>query len=108
MDIPWHEVVVAALLPTSGAVVLSAAFGLLRLPDFFLRMHAPALAATLAAWIVAFASIVHVSARTGEPSLRAVLVIVLLSITVPVTTMMLARAALFRQRLAGDPSPPPL
>jgi multicomponent K+:H+ antiporter subunit F len=44
-------------------VVLVAALGLWRLPDFFLRMHAPALASTLAAWIVTLASIVHFSAR---------------------------------------------
>jgi hypothetical protein len=57
------EWVVALLLLCSGAVVLIAAIGLLRLPDFFLRMHAPALASTLAAWIVTFASIVHFSSR---------------------------------------------
>ena len=41
------ELLVAALLLASGVIVLVAALGLWRLPDFFLRMHAPALASTL-------------------------------------------------------------
>lgn len=104
----WNEFVVALLLLASGIVVLVAALGLWRLPDFFLRMHAPALASTLGAWLVTFASIVHFSVRQGSPSLHVWLVIVLLSITAPVTTVLLARAALFRRRRAGDELPPPL
>jgi multicomponent K+:H+ antiporter subunit G len=108
VDVPLNEIVVAAMLLSSGAVVLSAALGLLRLPDFFLRMHAPALASTLAAWLVTFASIVHFSARAGQLSLHVWLIIVLLSITAPVTTMVLGRAALFRERVRGGNVPPPL
>ena len=102
------DIVVALLLLASGVVVLLAALGLLRLPDFFLRMHAPALASTLAAWIVTFASIVHFSARGEGLSLHVWLIIIVLSITAPVTTIVLARAALFRRRQAGDDLPAPL
>lgn len=108
MMAPISEIVVALLLLASGAVVLAAALGLWRLPDFFARMHAPALASTLAAWIVTLASIVHFSVRAGELSLHVWLIIIILSITAPVTTLVLARAALFRRRLAGDALPPPL
>jgi multicomponent K+:H+ antiporter subunit G len=108
MMAPFSEIVVALLLLASGAVVLAAALGLWRLPDFFARMHAPALASTLAAWIVTLASIVHFSVRAGELSLHVWLIIIILSITAPVTTIVLARAALFRRRLAGDDLPPPL
>ncbi|MBL8275562.1 cation:proton antiporter [Roseateles puraquae] len=102
------ELLVAALLLASGGFVLTAALGLWRLPDFFLRMHAPALASTLAAWLAAAACIVHFSAGEAGLSLQAWAVVILLSITAPVTTLMLARAALFRRRRAGDPLPPPL
>ena len=102
------ELVVAVLLVASGLVVLVAALGLWRLPDFFLRMHAPALASTLAAWIVTLASIIHFSSRGGGLSLHVWGVIIVLSITTPVTTIVLARAALFRRRQAGDDLPPPL
>lgn len=102
------EVVVALLLLSSGVIVLVAALGLARLPDFFARMHAPALASTLAAWVVSLASIVHFSTRAGSLSLHVWLIIIVLSITAPVTTIVLARAALFRRRQAGDELPPPL
>lgn len=108
LSTPWAETAVALLLLASGVVVLLAALGLLRLPDFFLRMHAPALASTLAAWIVTLASIVHFSSRGGGLSLHTWLIIIVLSITAPVTTIVLARAALFRRRQAGDALPPPL
>lgn len=105
---PLSEIVVALLLLASAAVVLIAALGLCRLPDFFSRMHAPALASTLAAWIVTLASIVHFSSRGGGLALHVWLIIIVLSITAPVTTVVLARAALFRRRQAGDALPPPL
>ncbi len=104
----WPEIVVALLLLASGVVVLVAASGLIRLPNFFARMHAPALASTLAAWIVSFTSILHFSTRGGGLTLHVWLIIIVLSITAPVTTIVLARAALFRRRRAGDDLPPPL
>ena len=100
------EAVVALLLLASGGVVLIAALGLLRLPDFFLRMHAPALASTLAAWLVTFASIVHFSSRGQGIALHSWLIIIVLSITAPVTTMVLARAALFRWHASDGAAPP--
>lgn len=100
--------VVAALLLSSGLLVLVAALGLWRLPDFFTRMHAPALASTLGAWIVSLASVVHFSAQGAGLTLHVWLIIIVLAITTPVTTLVLARAALFRRRLAGDDLPPPL
>ena len=99
------ELLVAALLLASGVLVLVAAIGLVRLPDFFQRMHAPAIATTLAAWSVALASIVHFSMLEARASLHVWLIVVLLAITAPVTTLLLARAALFRRRLAGDAPP---
>ena len=105
---PWPDIVVGLLLLASGAVVLAAGIGLWRLPDFFARMHAPALASTLAAWIVVLASVLHFSLREGGLALHAWLIIIVLSITAPVTTMVLARAGLFRARQAGEALPPPL
>ena len=102
------EGVVALLLLASGALVLTAALGLWRLPDFFQRMHAPSLASTLAAWSVTLASIVDFSLIEQRLSLHGIVVNVLLALTAPVTTVLLARAALFRRRQAGDPLPPPL
>lgn len=103
----WVEVVVAALLVLSGVFVLLAALGLLCLKDFFLRMHPPALAYTLGSWSVTLASILYFSMLESRPMLQTWLIIILLSITVPVTTLLLARVALFRRRLEGVADTPP-
>jgi multicomponent K+:H+ antiporter subunit G len=105
----WVEAVVAVLLVSSGVFVVISAIGLLRLQDFFLRMHPPALAYTFGSWSVTLASILFFSWRHGRPMLHPWLIIIMLSITVPVTTLLLARATLFRRRMAeAAETPPPL
>ena len=101
----WVEVTVAILLVASSLFTLIGAIGLLRLKEFFRRMHPPALASTMGAWCVALASIIYFSALKSSPVLHAWLIPILLSITMPVTTLLLARAALFRKRMAGDDVP---
>ncbi|MCD5979750.1 Na+/H+ antiporter subunit G [Pseudomonas quasicaspiana] len=102
----WVEILTAMLLIASSLFALTGALGLLSLKDFFQRMHPPALASTLGAWCVALASIVYFSALKSEPVIHAWLIPVLLAITVPVTTLLLARTGLFRKRMAGDDVPP--
>ena len=105
----WIEAIVAALLVCSAVFVLVAAWGLVRLKDFFQRMHPPALVFVWGSWCVSLASIIYFSALAHGPELHVWLIIILLSITVPITTVLLSRAALFRHRVAGRPDvPPPL
>ncbi|MCW2272302.1 Na(+)/H(+) antiporter subunit G [compost metagenome] len=101
----WIELLVAILLLLSSLFALSGALGLIRLKDFFQRMHPPALASTLGTWCVALASILYFSTLKQTPVLHAWLIPILMAITVPVTTLLLARAALFRKRMAGDKVP---
>lgn len=105
----WVEAVVAALLVMSGVFVLISAIGFLRLSDFFLRMHPPALAYTFGSWCVTLAGCLYFSMAESRVVLHPLLIIILLSMTVPVTTLLLARVALFRRRAAGmAETPPPL
>ena len=107
-DVPfWLQIVVAALLVFSGVFVVIGALGFLRLPGFFLRMHPPALTYTIGSWCVALAGVLYFSALDGRLVLHPLLVPVFLAITVPVTTLLLARVALFRRRLAGTSDTPP-
>ena len=103
----WVEFLVAALLLGSAVFALAGAWGLVRLKTFFLRMHPPALATTGSAWCVTLASILYFSSMSHELMLHTWLIIILLSITVPVTAMLLGRAALFRKRQSNDPTMPP-
>lgn len=105
----WIEAVVAFLVAASGVFVVISALGFLRLRDFFERMHPPALAYTFGTWSVALAAVLYFSALEGRLVLHPWLIVVLLSITVPVTTVLLARVSLFRRRRTGAPdTPPPL
>jgi multicomponent K+:H+ antiporter subunit G len=99
----WVEIPVALLLLASGVFVFAAALGLVRFKSFFMRMHPPALTFTIAAWCVTLASIIYFSALEQGLALHAWLIIILLALTVPVTTIMLSRAALFRSRTSGVP-----
>jgi multicomponent K+:H+ antiporter subunit G len=103
----WVEAVVAVLLVSSGVFVLVSAIGFLSLKDFFLRMHPPALAYTVGSWSVTLASVIYLSLVESRPMLHPWLIAIMLSMTVPVTTVLLARAALFRGRTAGAPGLPP-
>ena len=105
----WVEAAVAGLLVASGLFVLVSAIGFLRLPDFFLRMHPPALAYTFGTWCVSLAGVLYFSAIESRAVVHPWLIVILLCITVPVTTLLLARVALFRRRAAGAAdTPPPL
>lgn len=102
----WVELLVGVLLLTSALFTVAAAMGLVRLKDFFQRMHPPALVSTWAAWCVTLASIVYFTALSEKLQLHVWLIIILLSITVPVTSILLGRAALFRGRQAGNKALP--
>ncbi|MFL6580549.1 MAG: Na+/H+ antiporter subunit G [Burkholderiales bacterium] len=104
----WVEAITGLLLVASGLFSLTGAVGLIRLKDFFRRMHPATLAYTLGAWCVTLASIVFFSALEARLSLHVWVIIILLAITAPITTILLARAALFRMRRAGEDVPPPL
>ena len=107
-DVPfWVEAAVAVLLVLSGVFVVISALGFVRLQDFFVRMHPPALAYTLGSWCVALAGLLYFSMLESHPRLHPWLIAILLSITVPVTTLLLARVALFRRRTAGVADTPP-
>jgi multicomponent K+:H+ antiporter subunit G len=104
----WLEALTAVLLVLSGLLALTGALGLLRLESFFQRMHPVALGSTFATWCTCVASMAYFSALESRPVIHALLIPLLLCITVPITTLLLARAALFRKRAALENVPPPL
>lgn len=96
----WIEATVAALLVASGLLVLASAIGFVRLQAFFLRMHPVALAYTLGNWCTCIAAAIYLSALARSPMLHPLLIPLLLSVTVPVSTVLLARVSLHRARVA--------
>ena len=79
------------------------------LQDFFLRMHPSTLAYTFSSCCVALAGILYFSMLEARPMLHPWRIVILLSITIPVTTLLIARVALFRRcSAAAAGTPPPL
>ena len=100
----WAAVPAAILLMGGGVLAAIGAFGLLRLPDFLMRMHPPAMGSTLGAGCVLLSSILVSSAVEGRPVLHALLITLFVVITAPVTAMLLARAAVYRsERRTREP-----
>ena len=102
------EILTAVLVVLSGLFTLLGAMGVLWLPTFFDRQHAPALAYSAGAWCAGLAAVAHFARVDGYSGLKALYVAILLALAVPVTNMMLARAGLFRERWqARAPEPKP-
>lgn len=104
----WLEIVVAALVLLGAGMALLGATGLLRLPTFFERLHAPSIAATMGCWCIMHATVIYFSVADGSLALHALLIAGFVAVTVPVTSIFLMRAALFRARQAGQDVPPSL
>ncbi len=103
----WTEAIVSVLLVASGAFAVVSAIGFLRLKEFFQRMHPPALVYTFGTWTVTAANILYFSVLESRPALHPWIVAVMLALTVPVTTVLLARVALFRRRTSKIVDTPP-
>lgn len=94
----WAALVTAILLVVGATMTLIGSLGLLRLKSFYERLHAPTLGTTLGTGCIALASMICFSALQTRPVLHEILIVVLVTITTPVTLMILVRAALFRDR----------
>lgn len=95
-------ILTAVLVVVGAALTLIGSFGLLRLRSFYERIHAPTLGTTLGTVCVALASIVHLSTAGGRPVLHEVLIIAFVTLTTPISLMILTRAAVFRDRAEKD------
>ena len=104
----WLEIIVAVLVLAGAALALLGSIGLLRLPTFFERVHTPSIIATLGCWLIVHATVLYFSVADGSLALHALLIAVFVAITVPIMSIFLMRAGLFRARQAGRDVPPSL
>jgi multicomponent K+:H+ antiporter subunit G len=88
-----REAVASLLLLVGLAFTLVGSIGLVRLPDFYTRMHAPTKATTLGVSTMLAAAALTLPGGALAVGLKAVLVIGLLFTTAPIGAHMLARAA---------------
>ena len=89
-------VLTSVLLVSGATIALVGSLGLLRLHSFYQRVHAPTLGTTLGMTFIAVASMIYFSALGTRPVIHEVLLVVFLTVTTPISLMVLVRAALLR------------
>jgi multicomponent K+:H+ antiporter subunit G len=100
----WLSLLIAALILFGASLVLLGAIGLVRLNTFYKRVHAPTLGTSIGTFSILAGSIIYFSAAAGRPIFHEILVGIFVSLTTPITFMLLVRAALYRdqQEKKGD------
>lgn len=88
------EPLVSLLILCGALFTFLGALGLVRLDDFYTRLHAPTKATTLGVGSLLIASALWFSTRGAGLSVHEVLVTLFLFITAPVSAHLLAKAAL--------------
>jgi multicomponent K+:H+ antiporter subunit G len=103
VDLPlWAQILVAALVFAGSLIALMGSVGLLRLKSYFERVHAPSIIATMGCWLIMHATWIYFSVSGQGFVMHSVLIAIFIAVTVPITTIFLMRAALFRSRRAGE------
>jgi multicomponent K+:H+ antiporter subunit G len=99
IDVPaWLAVPAALLLIVGGLLTVIGALGLLRLKDFYARMHPPTMGSTLGTGCVLIASMLISSALLHRPVIHELLITVSVVMSAPVTAILLMSAARHRSR----------
>ena len=99
-------VAVAAFLLLGATLALIGAIGFLRLPTFYERIHAPTLGTSWGIGGIMLGSMIFFSVASERLVIHEILVGIFVTITTPVTFMLLARAALHRDRSERNPKVP--
>jgi multicomponent K+:H+ antiporter subunit G len=94
----WVTIPGTVLLVISGLTTLIGSLGLLRLRDFFQRMHGPSMTNTVAAGAVLVVSMLVSSSATARPIVHELLITLLMGTTAPITSILLVQAALYRNK----------
>jgi multicomponent K+:H+ antiporter subunit G len=92
----WAALIVAILLFLGATIILIGALGLLRLRTFYQRIHGPAIVVTLGAGCILLASMVYFTVAQSRLVVHEVIIAAFLLMTAPVVSMLIMRAAVYR------------
>lgn len=101
----WAVYLIAALAVMGAVVTLIGSMGLFSFRNFYERVHAPTLGSTLGTTLIVLASVLFYSLIDGRLTLKPMLIGMFLTVTTPVTLIILARAAIYRDRVEGNNVP---
>lgn len=102
---PITEVLLSSLVLAGGAFTLIGSLSLVRLEDFYTRLHGPTKATTLGVGSLLVASSLFFSLTHEGVSLHEILVTLFLFITAPISAHLLAKVALHQSLPSCIPLP---
>lgn len=102
-DLPlWLSILVSACVLLGALLTMAGCFGLVRLPSFYLRIHAPTMGTSMGGGLILLASAIYFSITRERLVMHELVIFMFVTVTTPVTLMLLARATLFRDRIEGS------
>lgn len=96
------ELAVSALLLIGAFFVLLGSFALVKLPDFYTRLHGPTKATTLGLGSLVLASMLFFMVGLEQMNWQPLLIAIFLFISAPITAHMLIKLALHQQMPVMD------
>ena len=93
MNVFW-ELLLVVLLLVGSFFILTGGIGLVKLSEFFRRLHAPTKASTLGVGCVLVASVGYHLFMDSDPQPRELLIVAFLLITAPISAHLMSKAAL--------------
>lgn len=106
-DLPlWLSILVSAFLVLGALLTLAGCFGLVRLNSFYLRIHAPTMGTSMGGGLILLASAIYFTITRDRLVVHEMMIFLFITVTTPVTLMLLARASLFRDRVEGNDGVP--
>jgi multicomponent K+:H+ antiporter subunit G len=92
-DLPaWAALLTAFFVVVGSGLTLVGSLGLLRLKTFYQRLHAPTLGTTLGTGAILIGSMIFFSALGARLVLHEMLIAVFVTVTAPITFILLLRA----------------
>ena len=102
-DLPLWAAILVSLFVLGGATfTLIGSIGLLRFKTFYERVHPPTLGTTMGALLIILGSVICYSVLQTRLLLHEFLIAGFVALTTPVSLMLLARAAIYRDRTMGE------
>ena len=101
-DLPlWLSILVSAFVVFGALLTMAGCIGLVRLDRFYQRLHAPTMGTSMGGGLILLASAIYFTVTRERLVVHEMAIFIFVTVTTPVTLMLLARATLFRDRVEG-------
>ncbi len=88
------EILVSIFIVIGGIFTFIGSLALVKMPDFYMRLHGPTKATTLGVGSILIASAIYFSIKDSGITIHEILITIFLFITAPVSAHLLSKAAL--------------